>query len=141
MFNCLYKNEPNLIFSLVEILLIRKFYIYSPQYTFKLIIHIITFSFILDIIYLFLIFPLSESKDPNSKWNELSFIRALSLYISILIILTKLLITFIFYREYNRYPQIKEGYLKNFDYENKTDPNKPTTPIINLQRMNYFVNY
>ena len=101
----------------------------------------IIFSFIIDAVYLFLIFFSPEPNDLNSKWNELSFIRALSLYISILIILLKLLMSFIFYREFNRYPQISEGYLKNFDYENKTDPTKPTAPIINLQRMNNFLNY
>lgn len=91
--------------------------------------------------YLFLIFFSPEPNDLNSKWNELSYIRALSLYISILIILLKLLMSYIFYREFNRYPQIIEGYLKNFDYENKTDPTKPTAPIINLQRMNNFLGY
>ncbi len=114
---------------------------YSPQYSLKLLIHLICFSFILDIVYIFIIFPSSDTDDPNSMWDQLSFIRALTLYLSILIILLKLVMSYIYYREYNRYHQISENYLKSFDYENKTDPTKPMVPIINLQRMNNFLGY
>ena len=34
--------------------------------------------------------------------------------------------SYIFYHEYKIYPQSSEGYLKNFDYENNTDPTKTT---------------
>ena len=119
--------------SYILIILVRRFYLYNPKYAIKLLLHLITFSFFLDLIYLFLIVPFWSSN--KKEWNAISLVRTITFYLTIIIICVKLLTAFLLYRDYKLYPETGDS-LTSFNYENKTDFSKPTNPIINFNQNN-----
>ena len=140
--SCLARNDYNVVFSLLILMIFSNFYNSYPQICSKIIIHLLTLLIIADIIWLIAFSSAwvhSKNAETNIKiseyWNSLKILHGFIYFIAILEVIFKGLLLYYLFEDYKGKYSWKD--LFNLKY-NKLETNNIT--IGNEMNNNNFFN-
>ena len=117
-FSCLYRNDYNIVCSIILIFLLNRFFIENEKFYSKIILQFLCLLLILDIFILFIYIPFAFN-DGNKDFDSFFGSRLMAILIGIFIILIKSLIFILIFKKKNKENPNKNNIkdLFNFNYE------------------------
>ena len=117
-FSCLYRNDFNIVCSIILILLLDRFFIENEKFYSKIILQLLCLFLILDVVILFIYIPFAFNNG-NKDFDSFFGSRLMAILIGIIIMLIKGIIFFIIFKRKNKENPNKNNIkdLFNFKYE------------------------
>ena len=117
-FSCLYRNDYNIVCSIILILLLDRFFIENEKFYSKIILQLLCLFLILDVVILFIYIPFAFNNG-NKDFDSFFGSRLMAILIGIIIMLIKGIIFFIIFKRKNKENPNKNNIkdLFNFKYE------------------------
>ena len=115
MFSCLWRNDFNVLLGLMLILTLNRKFRENPKFYCKSIIHLLIAFMIFDIIWMIIIFPYWYDSSNEKLYSNLEkSLHGWVTFFSVLELIDKGIIAFLFIPVYNNYDAFKS--LFNFKY-------------------------
>lgn len=106
--SCLVRNDYNVIFSFLILIILNNFYNQNPKLFAKIIVQILAVLIVADILWLIVMMPTwsHSAADKNENWNSLSGIHTLAkIFAFFELILKGLIAAYLVYDFKQKYPE------------------------------------
>jgi hypothetical protein len=115
---CLIRNDYNVLFSFLMLVILGRFYNENSKFYAKVLIHMLAALVFVDILWLIIIMPYwnSNSASKNIYWESLSGIHSFVLFIAFLELFLKVGIAGLIFNEYRQVYGNDIGYLLKLSY-------------------------
>lgn len=122
MSSCLIRNDYNVLFSFLILVILNKFYRENSKLFSKILIHLLICLVLLDVIWLIIIMPhwRSKPKVQNLFWESLSGLHFFTLILAFLELFVKTILAGLIFWEYRATYPNDMSELFNFSY---SEPN------------------
>ena len=118
--SCLIRNDYNVLFSFLILILLNRFYSENKKFYSKILIHLLLALAAVDIVWLVVILPYwnTKSKSRNPYWESLSGVHTFGLIMAFLELFIKLIMAVAIFFEYRKDNNGQIDELLKFSYNN-----------------------
>ena len=143
MTSCLARNDFNVAFSIITLMLLTNFYNQNPKATTKIIIQILSILIIADIVWIILFSSAwdhgdnpeqNSSKEENIFWDSLWFIHKIVYILAYIELLLKGFLLYYLIMDFKEKYKLKD--LFNFNYDDMNDNINPQNLNLDGQQYN-----
>ena len=124
--SCIIRNDYNVIFSFLILIIVNKYFSDGPKYYAKIIFQLMVALVLVDVIWLIITMPYwnSDSVTHNDYWESLSTVHTIAIIMAFIELALKVIIAVILFFYYKN--TFKEsGELFNFHYDPQPERSEP----------------
>lgn len=102
--SCIIRNDYNVVFAFLVLVIVNKYYNDGPQYYVKILFQLFVVLIIVDIIWLAITLPYwgSSSKTHNDYWDSLTFVHTLAIFLAFCQIILKGIMGYLVFDTYKQ---------------------------------------
>ncbi len=138
--SCIVRNDYNVLFSFLSIIVLIKYFRENPKFYSKVIIHLMTGLIVIDVFWLIIIMPYWNSSlgEKNKYWESLSGVHSFAIFMAFIEILLKAGVVGIFFLDYKQKYDIADLMKLNYDPENepKVSEYSSNNPLQSKEKLN-----